>query len=177
MANLITERHLGHIARNRFLRSLGVISVLMAIVGVIGILSLGPALIIAGEEHEAITAEIAVLTAAFEERGEQIGVSAISDTREQAQYAEKIASRGEALSEALRVMLQKTGDVRIVSFSYARKSGPSSMVIAGTAGSREALASYVEMLRSSGRFKLIDVPIAIVAKSGGDFSITVTGNF
>lgn len=173
MANVLPKKSLR--AMRRFHRDHFILvgSSVAFVCGLIAFLSLLPAYVIERFERSVATDSAEVVS---------LPQSTVRDDLVRAQVLAKelqpfASSTVSALPFLEEVLTARPSGVKITMMSFSRgESG--TIVVSGTAPSRDEISAYRTVLASGARFQSVSVPIGALAGSeDGRFSITLTGNF
>jgi Tfp pilus assembly protein PilN len=175
MFNLLPDDEKSRIITEYRVRRNAVAASFVLALGLIGMISILPSLIIS--ETKASELESAIASA------EQ----ALSGDSESLDKSIAVLKQKVALLDPAKAVLPTEGfaavaavrgtDIRISGFSFkaAQAKEPAVISIEGIAATRNGLSDFVERLRQTGRFEKVDLPVSNLAKDrNSDFSITAT---
>ena len=173
MSNVLPPASLREVRRMNTERLLLVGSLLLIVCAVIAFLALVPSyLIVRAESDLPEVSEESISVADKAERDDIFRAQLlIRDLRPIASSSVPIL---EVLNEVLR---ERPADVVVRRVSYER-GNPGTILLSGSAPSREAIQAYQSALASNPSIKSANVPLHNLAgRDGGDFTLTLTGTF
>jgi len=146
---------------------------------VIGIISLVPAFLLSKAKVDQITAEQRALGQTLEKERDVDLDEDIKKAKaqvDQLQLSTTTMATGKLFESIIN---DRTAGIKIVSFNLDRRDGSqSSLVLNGTAITRDTLVLFQKTLEKEAMFSLVDLPVSDLAKSRDlTFSLRITGTF
>lgn len=165
MANLLSTTERNALRNERFKR-LGVcalIAVLLTIV--MGSVLLVPAYVSATSREHVTQARLDAINKLIELKQGTASDTAIRDTQERLEALADILDQKSPSGLLLETTQAMPSGITIWQYTYSVTGEKISISISGRAANRDALLSFGDMLRTSGLFLAVDIPISTLARS------------
>ena len=173
MANVLTKESLS-VVRSLYRSRFVLVGSLVAIVcGAIALFALMPAYAtVSAQDPAAVDPLSSISLPASTERDDVARARVLVE-----ELGHVASSTVSALSVLEDVFGMRPAGVKISAVSYTR-GDPGTIIVSGTAPSREEINTYRAALSGDSRFKSVSVPIStLTGFGGGNFSVTLTGTF
>lgn len=165
--------------RNEYrLRLLSVSLLALAVLGFIASASFVPALVVLLGKEKQSAVERQALEKIKEVRASEVASQEIAATREKVEVLAESPATYPPSDLIARVLAEKPTGISVTSIVYDSKEGGHTLVVNGTASTRNTLTSFRDRLEKVDPFTNVHLPVGVLAKNTDvAFSLTIEGTF
>lgn len=174
MRNLLPEKNRQLVTREYYMRLAVVSLLLLAVVSLIGIVTLLPAYFSARAKLASVQAEATFVEQSLSAR-DSTAVQAVRTINDELRAIRSVQDEPR-IEELVRAVLSgKPTGISLSSVNFEKEGNGGNMLIRGVAVSRDALLSFRRALEAESRFSAVDLPISNLAQTEDiDFTLTLT---
>lgn len=175
MYKLLTEEQKKKVAREYALRRIAIILWAAIAIIIVSLAGFFPSFVLSKVRHKEISDRLKVVGEVTLEDGDKELKEWLSgfNTKLKTLAPKRDTDRPSLLIE--EVIGEKTAGIKLTSLEWKKKDGQQTLSISGVARDRQALVSFENSLRMSGRFGEVSLPISALSKDRDiGFQVTLT---
>jgi len=180
LTNLLPRDYKRQLRHSYFLRLLTVGVIMAVLLLIIHALLLVPSYLYASTRLAAEQRQLDAVANSEQTAQEKQAKASITALSADATYLSRLAAMPTGSGAVRALLAVPSPGIRITGFSYTAPTSAksdASMLVSGTASTRDSLRAYTDALGALPYVKNVDLPISAYAKDSDiDFSLTVTGS-
>ena len=175
MTNILKKTTLERQSAELSARLLMGVSAGLSLAAIVLALSIAPAYVSVRAETSALTLEMQQTKAATSRDGH----ATLAAAKKRVTALSDAAASGAAGDAITRVLADRDAAITVTSIQYSHATdGTGTLVVSGTAKTRQSVQSYVATLQSERLFTNVNIPVSSLTTSeAGKFDINISGTF